>query len=97
MGRKAKSVVKQKTSIVTQTNKRSSNKSSIKKLKNYEFCKEWLIEQKNTPHEPVPIHDIDDELNSEFDNELYRKNEPEERPRVSVVWRSRSGYGRIVY
>lgn len=83
MGRKAKTVGKPKNPTVTQPNKRSS-KSSINKIKNYERCKEWLIEQKDTPHEPVPIHDIDDELNSEFDNELYRKIEPEERPRVSV-------------
>lgn len=80
MGRKAKVVVKQKKKSVAQSNKRSS-KPSIKKIKDYDRCKEWLLEQKNIPHDPVAVHDFNDDVNSEFDNE-YRKIEPEERPRV---------------
>ncbi len=79
MGRKAKTAVKQKKAPVTQSNKRSS-KGSIKKIKDYDRCKDWLLQQKNTPHEPVPIHDINDEVNSEFDNEFYRKIDPEDKP-----------------
>lgn len=79
MGRKA--VVKRKKASATQSNKRPS-KSSIKNIKDYDRCKEWLLDQKNVSREAVPLHDINDEMNSEFDNELYRKIETEERPRV---------------
>lgn len=81
MGRKAKAVVKQKKTPATQSNKKTS-KSAIKKIKDFERCREWLLEQKNIPHESVPNHEINDDENSEYDNELYRKIEPEEKPRV---------------
>lgn len=82
MGRK-KAVVKQKKTPVTPSIKKSSSvKSSIKKIKDLDRCKEWLIEQKNTTHETVPIHDINDEENSVYDNEMYRKMEPEEKSKV---------------
>lgn len=83
MGRKAKVGVKKKKPA-TQSNKKTS-KSAIKKIKDYERCREWLIEQKNIPHEsvPIPIHEIDDEENSEYDNELYAgKVDTEEKSRV---------------
>lgn len=86
MGRKAKTVSKPKKSPVTQSSKRSSSsKSSIKKIKDFDRCKEWLLEQKNTTHEQVPIHDINDEENSEYDNEMYRKIEPEEKAKVGQL------------
>lgn len=83
MGRKAKSPVKQKKTAATQSNKKSSS-TSVKKIKNYDRCKDWLIEQKNTPHDQVPISTINDDVNSEFDNELDRKIEPEEKSNVII-------------
>lgn len=81
MGRRSKAVVKQKHKPATRSIKKSS-KSSIKKIKDFERCKDWLIEQKNIPHQSVPIHDINDEQNSEYDNEVCRKVDREEKPKV---------------
>lgn len=82
MGRK-KTVVKEKKAPAAQSNKKASSSKSMKKIKDFDRCKEWLIQQKNTTHETVPIPDINDEDNSVYDNEMFSKIEPEEKPRVS--------------
>ncbi|XP_037043069.1 histone H4 transcription factor [Bradysia coprophila] len=85
MGRKANTTVKPKKAPATQSSNKRTSKSSIKKIKDYDRCKEWLLEQKSVPHDVVPNHNINDDLNSEFDNELYRKPESEDRPVESVA------------
>lgn len=79
MGRKAKSVVKQKKA----SSKKTAN-SFIRKIKDYERCKEWLHDQKIIPHDTIPVHDINDEESSEYDNGLYRKIESEEKQPTRV-------------
>lgn len=86
MGRKAaKTAVKRKKGPTTQSVKKTSSKTSaLKKIKDYDRCKEWLIEQKKTNQQPVAIHDINDDESSEIESELYRRMEQEEKVEPSV-------------
>ncbi|KAJ6633485.1 Histone H4 transcription factor [Pseudolycoriella hygida] len=79
--RKTKSVVKRQRAPATPTIKRWT-KFSKKNIKDFERCKEWLVEQKNVSHKSPPNHDINDEENSQFD---VRKPEGEGKPKAPTV------------